>query len=339
MTKPSYTAIGRVVSLRRPVVITFLLALFLTANLHASPPHQRHTFSKSQLGTVTKLIFYSPSRTKAQQLADDCFQSINTLEKTFSDYLPDSELNQLCQKALNQDHSVSPHLFNVLQTAQSISQKSEGTFDITLGRWTHHWRQKKETPSLKAIDPPAPLHYQNLVLDPEKQTVLFKKKLQLDLGGIGKGYIADQVMAQLKAKGITSAAVAIGSDTVLSNPPPGQAGWTIGLENPHQEIIGTVTLSNTALSTSGDSYQSLSPSQESHLIQSQTGQGTTNQLNVIVLAPSATQADAWATTYRLLGSEKSIPLNKTTPEIKALFIDPNNSLSKTNHFPKIQRKE
>lgn len=294
---------------------------------------KKHSFSQPHLGTIVRIVFYSEDEKQASQLSQKCFQRVRELNAVFSDYQDDSELSKLCQKPINEAHKVSDELFTVITQAQTISSKTNGAFDITLGKHTKRWRDR-ETQQPEQEDQ---VNYQHLKLDPEQKTITLLKPLKIDLGGIAKGYIADQLMIILKDAGITQAGVIIGGETVLAAAPPGKKGWRIGIENPERKIIGSLTLTDTALSTSGDSYQFFEQDGErkSHLIDPATKKSKINRLNVTTIAPTAMEADAWATALRVLPTEKSIPLANEQPDLQALFIPFQQELTKTKNFPEI----
>jgi len=297
----------------------------------------KFSFSQPHLGTTVQIVFYSEQEEQASQLSQKCFQHIRDLNAIFSDYRDDSELSKLCHKPIGKPHKVSEPLFTVIAQAQTISAKTNGAFDITLGKHTQRWRDRT-TQQQELPEQPDQVNYQHLKLDPEKKTITLLKPLKLDLGGIAKGYIADQLMLILKEAGITQAAVVIGGETVLAAAPPGKKGWRIGIENPEKKIIGTLTLADTALSTSGDSYQFFEQDGErqSHLIDPTTKKSKINRLNVTTIAPTAMQADAWATALRVLPTEKSLPLANQQPHLQALFIPYQKGTIKTNGFPVIE---
>lgn len=320
-----------------------IVALITNCNSKKIPSDQspaaelkKYTYTQPHLGTTVHLVFYSDNDELAASLAQQCFQYIRELNSIFSDYIDDSELNQLCNKPLNQAHKVSEPLFTVIARAQEISAKSNGAFDITIGTQTKRWRQR-QSEFLPSPSTSSHVSYRDLKLDPLQQSITLLAPLQLDLGGIAKGYIADQLMHRIKAAGLSHAAVIIGGETVLAAAPPGKDGWRIGLEDPERKIIGSLILENTCLSTSGDSYQFIEQDgqRQAHLIDPTTRKPMSNRLNVTTIAPSAMEADAWATALRILPLEKSLPLANQQPHLQALFMPYQQPPSKTDHFPTI----
>jgi len=300
---------------------------------------ERRYFSQPHLGTLVQIAFYSDDKELSQKLAENCFQRVEKLNKTFSDYLPDSEVSQLCSKPTKVAHRVSEDLFCVIAQAQEISTATDGAFDITLGHATQKWRESARHKKLLPKDE-IKASYKDLILDPRSKTVLLRKPLEIDLGGIAKGYIADQLMIILKKSGIRQAAVIIGGEMVFTEAPPGKVGWTVGIERPSHEMLGILTISNTALSTSGDSYQFFEQGglRHAHLIDPSSGKSKTNRLNVTTLAQSAMLADAWATALRVSSQENALKLANETKEIEATFIPFGKDATFTTAFPKLMKR-
>lgn len=294
---------------------------------------QKYSFSEPHLGTIARIVFYSSDTKQAAELSQKCFQRIRKLNAVFSDYKDDSEVSELCQKPVGEAHKVSDPLFSVIAQAQTISEKTNGAFDITLGKHTQRWRARSAE-ELDEIN----INYRHLKLDHQQKTITLLKPLKIDLGGIAKGYIADQLMVILKDAGLKHAAVIIGGETVLADAPPEKRGWRIGIENPEKKVIGTLVLANTSLSTSGDSYQffEVEGERQSHLIDPKTKKNKINRLNVTTIAPTAMQADAWATALRILSTDNAISIANKQPNLEALFIPFQKATLKTEQFPKIE---
>jgi thiamine biosynthesis lipoprotein len=121
--------------------------------------------------------------------------------------------------------------------------------------------------------------------------------MQLDAGGIAKGYAADEALAALRRSGISSALIAVSGDIAVGDPPPGQSGWRVRVKDE------TLTLKNAGVSTSGDDFQYLEVDgiRYSHIIDPRTGMPLRNSVNVFVIARTAMEADALATAKSVLG--------------------------------------
>jgi thiamine biosynthesis lipoprotein len=191
--------------------------------------------------------------------------------------------------------------------------------------WRQARRQKKLPDSDRLARARMLVGHENIRLDANQQTVqLLKQGMQLDLGGIAKGYAADQALDELKRRGVPRALVAAAGDVVVSAPPPGETGWTIAVTSPSgvdNPPIDYLLLHDAAVSTSGDLEQfvELDGKRYSHIIDPKTGWALTNRLQVTVVAPNGTLADSLATAVSVMEPELGINLVEATPDTGAMI--------------------
>ena len=169
--------------------------------------------------------------------------------------------------------------------------------------------------------------YRNMVLDPEAHTVqLVKPGMQLDLGGIGKGYAADEALVKtLKKLGITQALVAAGGDIAVGDAPPGTKGWTVGiasLEHPSARPQRFLLLHNAAVSTSGDAeqYVEIDGKRYSHIVDPRTGLGLVGRMSVTVVGPNGSTVDPLTKVVAVLGTEKGYAILDPIKGVSALSV-------------------
>lgn len=277
---------------------------------------RRFEFSHPQMGTVFRLVFYAGSEKLAQIAAQRAFSMVDSLNAIMSDYLPESELNLLCATAGSGISTpVSDDLWAILKLADRYSRKTEGAFDATVGPLTRLWRRArnlKELPDSGRVEEARNLvGYQRLEFKKGQKIELKKAGMRLDLGGIAQGYAADRCLKVLRKYGIRQALADAGGDLALGDAPPGEAGWAIAFPEHRVEpttsqdgkMPQTLRLANCGITTSGASFRYLEVEGKrySHIIDPRTGWGLTHQTLVTVLAPTATDADAWATAISVMG--------------------------------------
>lgn len=265
------------------------------------------------MGTLVRIQIYASGETQAKAAFTAAFHRISELDAILSDYRPDSELNRL-------PHQPSPDLFRVLEAAQQLAVDSGGAFDVTIGAISRLWREARKEHRLpdRAALQTALQHcgYRKLHLDPTTRTLTVDDPaIRLDVGGIAKGFAADEALAVLTRSGIRSALVAVSGDLAFSDAPPGRSGWKIDAGGAVRE------LSNAAVSTSGDAEQHLDVAghRYSHIIDPQTGMGLTNSVAVTVIARHGIDADGLATAVSILGAERGLALVKTRPGASAIL--------------------
>jgi thiamine biosynthesis lipoprotein len=210
----------------------------------------------------------------------------------------------------------------VLQKAEALAKKCDGAFDVTVGPVVQLWRLARRTQELP--DPKefaaarAKVGYRKVKLDPAKKTVqLLTPGMQLDLGGIAKGYAADEALKLLREKfGIKRALVAASGDIACGAPPPGEAGWKVEVAPiARSQKPRMLTLANAAVSTSGDLEQfvEIKGVRYSHVLDPKTGLGLTGRRSVTVIAPRGIDADSMTKAVSVLPPEQALKLIEQTP--------------------------
>lgn len=276
------------------------------------------------MGVRARIVLYAPSRKGAGSAAKAAFDRIAALEDIMSDYRPTSELMRLCSAAGGSPVCVSKELLDVLVKSQELSRRSGSAFDVTVGPLARLWREAIRTrslpPSGKLEEARKLVGWRNVVIDQERSTVRLRRRgMQLDLGGIAKGYACDEAIRILKASGVGSALVEMGGDIAVSGPPPGAAGWKVGVANA-DDADSCVVLANAAVSSSGDTeqYVQIDGLRYSHIVDPHTGVGVTNRTTITVIAPDCTTSDSLATSLCVLGAQAGRGLLESYPGARVL---------------------
>jgi thiamine biosynthesis lipoprotein len=316
------------------------------------PALTRFTFTEPHMGTRFKIILYAPDAATAEKASRAAFQRIAELDGIMSDYRPASELMQLCKKAGGEPVQVSKDLFYVLAKAQQVAERSDGAFDVTVGPVVRLWRVARKT---RKMPDPARLKaaldlvgYQNVRLDAKKRTVqLTKPGMQLDLGGIAKGYAADEALKTLEQHGVKSALVAAGGDIAVSETPPDAPGWTVGiapLEDPESKPKRYLLLRNQAVSTSGDVEQhvEINGVRYSHIVDPKTGLGLIGRQSVTVVARHGIDSDSLTKVVSVWGPKRGLEFIEKIPDTAAFVVrktDDGEETFQTKNFPKLLKQE
>ncbi len=306
------------------------LVLAMLSCQATEPALQRFTYVEKHMGTRFKIILYAPDEETANRAAKAAWERVTFLDDTMTDYRSTSELMRLCAKAGGEPVPVSDDLFRVLAKSQEISKLSDGAFDVTVGPLVKLWREarrKHQLPDPKQLAAARELvGWRNVRLDPAKHTVqLLKPGMQLDLGGIGKGFASDEAIKLLKQHGITRALVAAGGDIAVSDPPPGTEGWTIGIApllDPDEKPTRYLLLKNAGVSTSGDAeqYVEIGGKRYSHIVDPKTGIGLVGRMSVTVVGPNDTTADGLTKLVAVLGPEKGMKVLDSLDGVAALMV-------------------
>lgn len=311
----------------RGIRLLLLGAAFLTVFAATQgAPLQRYEYEQLQMGTRFRLVIYAPNEDQAAMASRAAFERIEELEQILSDYREDSELVLMERAAADSGQVVSRELFEVLSAALKFARLTDGAFDITVRPLVELWKragQESRLPATAEISE-ARLHtgFDKVLLNPRLRSVRFREAgIRLDLGGIAKGYSADEAMRILKNHGIVSALVDAGGDLRLGEAPPGKVGWTVRTDPQTGEVM-TFEFSNGAVATSSDTYKhyDIDGERYSHIVDPRTGLGVVHRGTVMVVAAEAMTADALATALSVLSPQEGFRLIAQFPGTGARVV-------------------
>ncbi len=295
------------------------------------------------MGTQFKLTLYSKMDEGAIEVAvQDAWSRVESINSALSDYIPESELNRLSRSSgSGQWVELESDLQNVLIQARTISQLSDGAFDVTVGPLTKTWRRssrRKELPDPEELETLLKsVGYQKIEWSQDDQSVrLNATNMRLDLGGIAKGYAAEEALKTLESHGISRVLIDAGGDLVVGAPPPGELGWEIGLQSysksdtqPERHAdsnplpaLQRLRITRGAVASSGDLFQFVEVDgvRYSHILDPKTGIGLIDEGRVNVIACSGTQADSLASALSVMDPEAGLKLLEKFPGSEAQII-------------------
>jgi thiamine biosynthesis lipoprotein len=303
----------------------------------SDPPLERFQDVRYQMGTKVLVIVYAADESVATAAFERAFSRIAALDALLSDYKPESEISRL-SVASPTKRSVNSDLYHVLDRAQHFSRLTDGAFDVTVGPLTKLWRRARRR---KQLPEPALLaearqvvgHALMKLTSDGRIVELTRPNMRLDLGGIAKGYVADEAKKAMRPLGVTRVLINAGGDIVVGDPPPGQPGWRVGVapldaRKPPSQIL---LIQNAAVATSGDAWQfvELDGKRYSHIIDPLTGFGLTDRSSVSVIAKDGITADALASALSVMGVERGIQLVNAIPDVEAIIVRLENGQAKS----------
>jgi thiamine biosynthesis lipoprotein len=311
----------------------------------------RFEFTEPHMGTQFQIIVYALDEAAAAKAAKAGFARIAELDGIMSDYRPASELMQLCKKAGEEPVRVSDDLFYVLSKSQQVAERSDGAFDVTVGPIVRLWRVARKTRRLPDADKlKAALElvgYKNVRIDEKTHSVqLLKPGMLLDLGGIAKGYAADETLKVLENHGIKSALVAAGGDIAVSAAPPDAKGWTIAIAplEPKNQPKRYLLLHDMAVSTSGDVEQhvEIGGKRYSHIVDPKTGLGLLGRQSVTVVARRGIDSDSLTKVVSVWGPKRGLEFIEKMPGVSAYVerkTDDGEEVFQTKDFAKLLKSQ
>ncbi len=305
-----------------------------------------HRFAGSTMGTRYNVTYQAPWwQVKKQQAINAVHNAVTDIDQRMSTYKYNSELMQFNRAEIGKPFKLSQDIVKLIQTADKISEISNGAYDITIGPVVNLWGFG---PSIKhltqEVDPSdenivdnikniadftkhnqPPQHdaiqaalkkvgYKSIIIDSKNSTVTKTKDIFIDLSSIAKGYGVDQAALALEALGINNYSVEIGGEIRVKGKNPSGKNWTIAILSPKIEAKTTsaiIHLNNQAMATSGDylNYFEIDGKRYSHAINPNTGFPKISDIaEVTVIADDTFYADALSTMFMMLGDEIGIKL-------------------------------
>jgi thiamine biosynthesis lipoprotein len=270
--------------------------------------------SLDAMGSTYTVALYGYNEDQMEAAVEAAFSEVRRLDRMLSNYRPDAELAGINRQAADRPVKVTPELFDLLLKCKEYSRESEGAFDITVGPLMRVWGFFKGTGRLPAKEDVAKalrkVGYRNVILDRETRTVRFAQPgVELDPGGIGKGYAVDRMVDVLKDNGIASALVSAGGSSIyaLGTPNNSDKGWEVKIRDPKdaRKTIEDVYLKNQSMSTSG-SYEKFFEAEGriySHIMDPRTGYPARGVLSVSVITPTTLDSEGWTKPYFILGRQ------------------------------------
>ena len=273
----------------------------------AAQPLRQFVFSRPLMGTQFWIHVLSSDSLRAEAGADSAFARVDLLNRHLSDYFSDSELTRLSRSSgSGRTFPVSEDLWLVLSKAQRIAQDTGGRFDPTVGPLTRLWRwafRRNMLPGRADIEwARTRVGYHLVELEDADRSVRLRKRgMRLDLGGIAKGFAADEALRVLASWALPFAVVDAGGDIALGASPPDSAGWPVTLDT-----LGEVHLAGCGIATSGATHRHMvyDGVRYSHILDPRTGIGLTHHRTIAVVAPTAMEADALASAASVMTAKE-----------------------------------
>jgi FAD:protein FMN transferase len=281
--------------------------------------------AREVMGTLAELTAIAPDAAVARSAVEAAYGRLDDINRLMSDYRDDSEIGRFNLQPENQPVPVSPDTFNVLQQALAASKTSGGAFDITCRPLVSLWKEAGKNdclPDQAAIDATlAKVGWTRLHLDPQAHTVSkMVAGMQIDVGGIAKGYALDAAAQAMKAAGASGGLVDVGGDIVAFGGQTDGSPWRIGVQHPFQDgLLMKIALTHGAVATSGNQqrFSVIGGKRYSHIIDPRTGRPAEQAPSVTVIASDGMTADAWATAFSVLSVEEG---KKKASELQGIEV-------------------
>jgi FAD:protein FMN transferase len=281
------------------------------------------------MGTVYSLYLYAEFGSQVESWAEQAFAEVDRIEAWLSHYRLSSEISRINREAFGREVTTDPETFALLSTAFEWSARSNGAFDISVGKLMKAWGfvggNGARPPDADLLAVRDSVGWEKVRLDRERRSIRFTSSgVELDPGGIGKGYAVDCVVRILRTLGVSAALLSAGGSSIYAlGAPPGENGWKIRVPAAdRQRVISSVTLRDCSLSTAnltekhftaeGKLYGSIMNPRTLHPVEGVT--------QVTVISSSATDSDVMSNVLFVLDAESRRALLANRYQESALVL-------------------
>jgi thiamine biosynthesis lipoprotein len=279
----------------------------------------RTTVSFDALGTDNRISAFGPSASAAIEAATE---RVRQIEEEMSAFLPGSDVSRIGDAAGRGPVPVGADTLSVLEEARRVSRLSDGAFDATARPLSRLWeacRTDACLPTDEEVEAARALvGWDDLTFDAQAGTARLARRGQaVDLGGIAKGYAADEVARELRAHGVEHAIADLGGNVIAVGPRPDGSPWRVGIQNPAAPTgtyLATIGIADETVVTSGvnERFFVLDSRRYHHVIDPRTGwPSESGLLSLTLVGPCSMTADALATALLVMGLERGVDLARS----------------------------
>lgn len=306
-----------------PFLILLIVGTVLIIRQQRNTPYQ--TNKGFIFGTVFTITYQYE-----KNLNDEILAVLNEVDNSLSPFNKNSIITKI-----NENIPVTPDkmFVEVFQLAKQISTETNGAFDITVAPMVNVWGfgfKNGTSPTKEVIDSIKGIVGFEKVIYKDGKVLKQDPRITLDCSAIAKGYGCDMVARLFRQKDIKNFMIEIGGEVVTSGISEKRIPWKIGVTKPtddslstNQELQTVLNITDMAMATSGNyrNFYYKNGKKYAHTINPKTGYPVQhNILSATVLAPNCATADAYATSFMVLGMEKAKQILEKHPELMAYFI-------------------
>lgn len=290
------------------------------------------------MDTVIHLRIYD---NKDQKALDAAIDRLKEIESRMSSHVDTSDVSQINKNAGIKPVEVHDDVYYVIERAKYFAEISDGAYEPTIGPLVDLWNitgkgkgERKSIPTQDKIEEKVELvNYKDLQLLDHNRVYLNRKGMKLDLGGIAKGYAADEVKRIFNEHGVNKAIVDLGGNIYALGSKGKGEPWRIGIQDPFDvtgKYIGILRVEEKSVVTSGDyeRYFTYKGKKYHHIMDSKTGYPSDNELaGVSIISDKSIDGDALSTALFVLGTEEGTKMLNKLEGVEGIFVSKNKEVT------------
>ena len=330
------------ISLAKKLPFVALVLIALSSCNHDQSPESK-VQQKSYLGTIITITLYG---SVSDTVFDKIFARIADIDQKMSAQRIDSEINQVGDAAGDHAVKVSDDTFFVVKNALEVASNSRNSFDPAIGPIVRLWNIGGTIPHVASDEELAkvlPLvDWRNINIDEKSHSVYLKKAgMRLDLGGIAKGYAADEAARICREENVKSALLDLGGNILVVGSKPDGSDWKIGIQDPFAErgnSVGVLSISDQTAVTSGpyERFFMENGIRYHHIMDPRDGKPARSGIEQVTLVGSGPSmfADGYTKPCFILGVNQGLEILKAVPQFEVIFVDDKHHVYMTQEIAK-----
>lgn len=310
----------------------------------SNTPSKTEPISRTEflMDTVMTIKLYDKSD---EQILDKVFSRLEEIESRMSITIKNSDVSKINDNAGIKPVTVNEDTYYVIKEAKHYAEISNGAYDPTIGPLVDLWnivsgeRERDYIPTTEEInEKKSYVNYKNLELLDDNQVFLKEKNMKINLGGIVKGYAADEVKRILTENGVNAAIIDLGGNVFAHGEKTDGSSWNIGIQNPLEftgSYLGIIQVKDSSIVTSGDyeRFFEYKGKRYHHILDSKTGYpAESGIIGVSVISKKSIDGDALSTTLFVLGLDRGMELVNSLDDVEAIFITKDKSVYLTENL-------
>ncbi len=318
---------------------TVILVVLLSGRNSGEPKDTYRSPTLFAMDTTLQITIQGQDRELSEANVEECVALVEEIESITSRFVPDSDVSLINVNAGTAPVEVHPETMEILQRSLEFSRLSDGAFDVTVAPVAELWGfydREYRVPEPEEVEAARSLvDYRKVLLDQANGTVMLAEPgMQIDLGGVAKGYAVGAMCDMLKRRGVESALVNFGGTVGAVGRRSDGEPWAIGIRDPRGEasdLLGKLKLEDSYVSSSGDyeRFFRLDGTRYCHLFDPRTGYQPLEVISDTVAGGDAMNADILSTTVFILGKEKGFALVSGQDGYEALMVESDGSVVMT----------
>lgn len=273
------------------------------------------------MATVFEIVIVHDDAAYAEQCAYEAFREVDRLEQALSRFVENSDISRINNAPVGKAVGVGIDAFECLEHCARLSAETQGACDVTMGLLSEYWSSVEANGHAPESDRLAEIRQgtgmQQIERDASRHTVTRRAaRVNIDLGGYGKGYAVDRMADVLGDWDIGCALLHGGTSSVLAlDAPPGRQGWPVTLRDPSapDQVTDRFHLQRLAMSGSG-------LRKGHHIIDPRTARPATGARAAWAVTTTAATSDALSTAFMIMAPEEIRAYCDRHPEIRAVVI-------------------